>query len=275
MEAFLSFFESMASWQKLLWIFVCLGFCWFLESLLPAVNFNYKKVRHAGINLIFLGSNVVINLIYALLIGSTLTVFQDNNVGLFFSFNTSPLIELILSLLLLDLASQYFAHYLMHKIPALWRLHIIHHSDTHVDATSGPRLHPVEFMIRETLAYLVVIAFGIPVAAFILYRMATVLFSFLTHANIALPESLDRIVRLVFITPSVHKFHHHARLPWTDKNYGNIFSFWDRIFGTFVFDDVSKIEYGLDNFNDEYENDISYLMRSPFTKKRSSKHPKR
>jgi len=104
-----------------------------------------------------------------------------------------------------------------------------------------------------------------------MYRLATIFFTYFTHSNISLPNQLDRGLSWVFITPNIHKFHHHYQQPWTDSNYGNIFSFWDRLFNTLVYDDIQKVEFGLDQLkgikHEKPANQFWYLLRLPFANK--------
>jgi sterol desaturase/sphingolipid hydroxylase (fatty acid hydroxylase superfamily) len=111
-----------------------------------------------------------------------------------------------------------------------------------------------------------VVVFGIPLAFYLFYRIATILFTYLTHANITVPAWLDKPLSLLFITPNMHKFHHHFERPWTDSNYGNIFSLWDRMFGTFVYDDPRKVRYGVDVLSDDLDENVGYQFRVPFDK---------
>ena len=143
---------------------------------------------------------------------------------------------------------------------------MIHHSDTKVDATTGTRHHPGDFVLREIFALLAVLILGAPVAFYMFYRICTVFFTYFTHANIILPRWLDKPLSLVFITPNMHKFHHHHERPWTDSNFGNITSIWDRIFGTLVYDDPRKIKFGLDVLDDTTDEDVKYQFMIPFNK---------
>jgi sterol desaturase/sphingolipid hydroxylase (fatty acid hydroxylase superfamily) len=147
----------------------------------------------------------------------------------------------------------------------MWRLHIIHHSDTKVDVTTGTRHHPLDFTIRETFALIAVLIMGMPIAYYLFYRILSVFFTYFTHANINLGK-IDKILSYLFVTPNLHKFHHHKELPWTDTNYGNMFSVWDRLFGTYMYDDTSKIQYGLDIVDDIKDEDILYQLKIPFNK---------
>jgi sterol desaturase/sphingolipid hydroxylase (fatty acid hydroxylase superfamily) len=141
---------------------------------------------------------------------------------------------------------------------------MVHHSDTHVDVTTGTRHHPGDWMIREAFALLAVIVTGAPLSFYFIFRFANVIFTYLTHANISLPLWLERSLAWVFITPNAHKFHHHYERPWTDSNYGNIFSLWDRLFGTYVYGDVRKVQYGLDVLEGRKDDDVIAQLKLPF-----------
>ncbi len=266
MEKFLSFFEHMPTWQRAAWILICLSVCWVLEGNFPLFRFNYRKWRHAGVNFVFLGTTLIINTLFGL---ATVGVFEwigRQKFGLRYWIDLPLWAHLIIALLIFELIAQYFAHYLLHKYKWMWKLHMVHHSDTHLDATSGTRHHPGDFAIREIFALAAVIVTGSPPAFYFFYRICTVFFTYFTHANIYLPVWLDKSLSYIFITPNVHKFHHHYVRPWTDSNFGNMFSIWDRLFGTFVYDDPRKIRYGLDVLDDARAQDVMYQMKIPFDK---------
>ena len=143
---------------------------------------------------------------------------------------------------------------------------MVHHSDTHVDATTGTRHHPGDYFIREIYALAAIILSGMPVAFYLVYRVSSIFFTYFSHANFYIPEKLDKFISWIFITPNMHKFHHHFERPWTDSNFGNIFSFWDRAFGTLVYDDPRKVKYGLDVLEDETSSDVMYQFKLPFDK---------
>jgi sterol desaturase/sphingolipid hydroxylase (fatty acid hydroxylase superfamily) len=169
-----------------------------------------------------------------------------------------------MGLALLDLIGQYLAHALLHHIPALWRLHRVHHSDLHVDATTGTRHHPLDFAFRETFALLAILLTGAPMGVYVSYRILTVLFTYWTHADLRLPARLENVLGWVLVTPAMHKFHHHEQAPWTDKNLGNMLSIWDRLLGTYVKGDPGAIRYGLDIADPEKSHHVGYQLRLPF-----------
>lgn len=266
MEKFLLFFEQMPTWQKLAWVIGVMGFCWVLEGSIPLVKFGYRKWRHARTNLSLLAVSIIINALVGILAVGVFEWIQQDNIGLLHLVDMPIWVELIISLMFFDFFAQYFVHYLLHKVSWMWRFHMVHHSDTSVDVTSGTRHHPGDYLLREVFALGAAIIIGAPIAFYLFYRIATVFFTYTTHANITVPKWVDNTLGLIFITPNMHKFHHHYERPWTDTNYGNIFSIWDRIFGTLVVDDPKKVRYGLDVVDDSTSEDLGYQFRIPFDK---------
>jgi len=126
--------------------------------------------------------------------------------------------------------------------------------------------NPGDYLLRELFALLAIVLAGAPLAYYMVYRIVTIFFTYFTHANISVPYWLDKTISLVFISPNMHKFHHHFERPWTNTNYGNIFSFWDRLFGTMVYDDPAKIKYGLDVLDEKLDENIAYQFKIPFDK---------
>ena len=141
-----------------------------------------------------------------------------------------------------------------HNVKPLWMIHLVHHSDHKVDTTTANRHHPLESLIRFSFTLFGVFVSGAPIGVVMLYQSLSIISTQFTHANIRLSKRLDKLISYIFVSPDMHKIHHHFRLPYTDKNYGNIFSIWDRIFGTFVYYDREKIKYGVDVFPDESKN---------------------
>lgn len=264
MESFLEFFEKMPSSYKLLWVFICLSVSWILEFAIPLVHLSYKKWRHAGINLVFFSTSLLINVLFGLATVGIFAWTATQEFGLLYLVDFPVWVELLLSVVILDFIAQYVAHYLLHRVAWMWKFHLVHHSDTQVDATTGTRHHPGDYLIRELFALVAVLITGMPVSYYVIYRVCSIVFTYFSHANIGLPGWLDKALSFVFITPNMHKFHHHFERPWTDTNFGNIFSFWDRIFGTMTYDDPQKIHYGVDVVPEEKSEDLVYQFGLPF-----------
>lgn len=239
---------------------------WVIEGTLPLFSFQYKKVRHAGLNLFFTLTTAVIGFGLAGVLLAASDMVASNQFGLLYLFELPLWGQMIVGLLLLDFIGAYLVHYTEHKVKWMWKFHLVHHSDTTVDVTTGLRHHPGETVFRIGFTILAVIVVGAPMWLIMLYQSLSVLFAHITHANIKMPKTIDRALSWVFVTPLMHKVHHHYTQPLTDTNYGNIFSFWDRIFGTFAqVEDTTELIYGIDTHMDAKENDkMSNLLKIPF-----------
>lgn len=264
MHDLLAFFEFMPTWQKLAWVMACLGLSWILEGTLPLVRLEYRKWRHAGANGVFLGTSLALNALFSLGTVAAAAWTSDQRFGLLHLLDFPAWGELLLALIALDFSAQYLAHYLLHRVKWMWRLHVVHHSDTKVDATTGTRLHPGDYAVREVFALGAVLITGAPLAYYVVYRILTIFFTFLTHANVSPPVWMDRAASLVFVTPNMHKFHHHFERPWTDTNFGGILSVWDRLFGTFVYGDPRQVSYGVDVADPSRDEDVVHQLALPF-----------
>jgi sterol desaturase/sphingolipid hydroxylase (fatty acid hydroxylase superfamily) len=143
-----------------------------------------------------------------------------------------------------------------------------------VDTTSANRHHPLESIVRFLFTCLAVFVVGAPVAYIMLYQGLSVVFSQFNHANIKLPAKADALLSWVIVSPNMHKIHHHYQLPYTDSNYGNIFSIWDRLFGTFSTMPIDQIVYGVDTYPDPAANkSLKELLKIPFNAYRKSEIP--
>lgn len=254
----------MPEWQRLVWVAICLGGGWVAENTRPLIRFSYRKWHHLAVNLTFFVAVAVIGFAFAAAMVGVFDWVAREQIGLLNLVDWPLWLEMLLAIVALDLIAQYLAHFLLHKVAWMWRFHMVHHSDVKVDASTGTRLHPGDYVVREIFALGTIVAVGIPVAYYVAYRFLTIFFTYATHANVRLPMPLDRTLSYLFITPNVHKFHHHDELPWTDTNFGNIFSIWDRVFGTFVYDDVDRIRYGLNTLDGARDEDIAYQFALPF-----------
>jgi sterol desaturase/sphingolipid hydroxylase (fatty acid hydroxylase superfamily) len=266
MDQFLSFFEDLPIVYKAAWIVFCIAFFWILEGYFNLFRLQYRKWKHAGTNFIFLFIVMMINAVFGIIAAAIFIWGEQVDFGLLFYINAPVWVELLISIVVLDLIAQYTVHFLLHKVKWMWRLHIVHHSDKNVDVTSGTRHHPFDFIIRESFALVAVIILGMPVSFYVFYRMVTILFTYFNHANIRLPLWIDKGLSYIFVSPNMHKFHHHYQMPWTDSNYGNIFSVWDRLFGTFVYKNPDDIQYGLDIADHTPDENFLIQLGVPFNK---------
>lgn len=266
MQQLADFFNHIQPWQRSLIIAAGLVFFWMLEGLMPLVRFRYHKVRHAGLNMFFTLTTIIINFAFAALIVMASQYGAAHKIGLLYLFPLPLWLFTLVGLLLLDLIGAWFIHWLHHKIKWMWKLHLIHHSDTWVDTTTSTRHHPGESVLRAIFTLVGVVITGAPLWLVFLYQSLSVLLSQFNHANVSLPKWLDKAISWVIVSPDMHKVHHHHVQPLTDTNYGNIFSIWDRLFGTFAYvDDIRTLHYGIDTYPDEKEhNRMGKLLSMPF-----------
>lgn len=245
-----------------------------LEYLVPLFQLKYKKFRHAGINIFFTLTTVLVNFLLAFLLLMTSDWAIANNFGILQWLPEMPLwATILLGVMLLDLIGAWFAHWVEHRVKVLWGFHLVHHTDHQVDTTTANRHHPGESLIRFAFTCLGTFIIGAPVAIIMIYQALSVIFSQFNHANISLPKKLDEVLSWVIVSPDMHKVHHHYQLPYTDSNYGNIFSLWDRLFGTFLKLPNQDIVYGVDTYFNEKENsNIGLLLKIPFKRYKSPKN---
>ena len=268
MYELINYFENIPTIHRSILIIGGITIFWFLEGLFPLVRFNYKKWQHAIPNFFFTLTTIVINLSMAFLLLNTSDWTNQNNFGLLQWIPGLTLWgEIILGVLLLDFVGAYLPHYVEHRIKPLWMIHLVHHSDPNVDTTTANRHHPLESVIRFLFTLLGVFIIGTSIGIVMLYQALSLVSTQFNHANIRLPKKLDQWISYIIVSPDMHKIHHHNRLPYTDTNFGNIFSIWDRMLGTFSNYEREKIIYGVDVFPDEKKNSqIKSLLKQPFEK---------
>jgi sterol desaturase/sphingolipid hydroxylase (fatty acid hydroxylase superfamily) len=236
-----------------------------LESWLPAVFNRPHRLRHAARNLTLgLLNAIALALLVAPFIARVAVWAEENRFGLLHLLNIPALIATAAAILLFD-AWMYLWHRANHELGFLWRFHRVHHSDPEMDATTATRFHTGEILISSALRLAVITLLGITIHQLLVYEMLLLPVILFHHSNVRLPERLDRWLRLVIVTPAVHRVHHSRLKVETDSNYSSIFSFWDRIAGTFrLRRDGRPVNFGLDEYDDEEYQRLSGLMLMPF-----------
>ena len=252
--------------QRALILACGITFCWLVEFAAPLFNFKYNKFKHAGINLFFTLTTIIINFGFAFVMVIVADWTVQQNFGLLHLTQLSPWIEAIVGLLLLDFIGAYLVHMIEHKVKFLWKFHMVHHADTHVDTTTGNRHHPGESVVRAVFAILAVFILGTPIWMVMLYQSLSVVLTQFNHANIRIPKWFDKTFGYIIVSPNMHRVHHHITRPQTDSNYGNIFSFWDRLLGTYNDTPMDQIVYGLDVLDNSKDESFSYQLKAPFNK---------
>ncbi|KOP36058.1 fatty acid hydroxylase family protein [Flavobacterium sp. WLB] len=276
MNEIISYFSTIPSSHRSLILIGGITFFLVIENTFPLFQMQYRKWHHAGINIFFTITTIIVNFILAFILIKTARWTTENNFGILQWLPQIPIwLYTIIGLLLLDLIGAYLVHFVEHKIKFLWRFHIIHHTDTWIDTTTANRHHPGESVIRFVFTTLGVLIVGSPMWMVFLYQSLSVIFSQFNHANISLPNKLDLFLSYFIVSPNMHKVHHHYVLPYTDSNYGNIFSVWDRLFGTYTYLAKDQLIYGVDtHMLAEENNQLKNLLQIPFQKSRSAKNTK-
>lgn len=241
---------------------------WIIEGAIPLLPLRYKKnkLRHAGVNFVFTIIHLVIHTALAIVIVMLSDWCLRNGFGLVYWLNVGIIATILIGVLALDFSS-WLVHYVMHKTSLLWRFHLIHHSDTTVDVTTGLRHHPGDSLLRGLFFIIFIFISGAPMYSVMIYQTLVILSTAFTHANISLPKKFDKALSYFLVSPNMHKVHHHWKQPYTDSNYGAVFSIWDRLLGTFSKLDTKDIRYGLDrHYADEKDEDVMMLLKKPFQK---------
>lgn len=170
------------------------------------------------------------------------------------------------SIIVLDLAI-YWQHRWMHRWPVLWRLHRMHHCDVDFDVSTGVRFHPLEIIVSLLYKMLVVVVLGLPAAGVLLFEVLLNATSLFNHANWSLPESVDRRLRRLIVTPDMHRVHHSSRREETNSNFGFCLPWWDWLFGSYRAQPAAghqAMQIGLEYYRDDDQQRLSRLLLQPF-----------
>jgi sterol desaturase/sphingolipid hydroxylase (fatty acid hydroxylase superfamily) len=256
--------------SRLMILIVACALLWSLESFFPLNRYAIDRLQRALPNIALTVLLVATNLVLSFASAQLVALLQAKQFGLFFLIGLPRSMTLIFGVGALDLFS-YIAHVLLHKSWLGWQFHRVHHSDKDVDVTTAFRQHPGETIWRMLWQVLAVSLFGMSLDVVAVYLTISAFNAQLEHANIRLNDSVDRWLRLVLVTPNMHKVHHSREQIETDTNYSNIFSIWDRIFGTYSrAADFKRLRYGLDGFDEPNKQTVSALLRLPFVNEMKS-----
>ncbi len=208
-----------------------------LESLWPRRSRTHSKLRRWRTNwVIVIIDSIALRALAIFLpllaVGAAIDASRLG-IGLFNALNWPSWMELVIAVLVLDFVI-WGQHVLTHKIPVLWRLHRVHHADVDIDVSTAIRFHPIEVALSMLLKIGAVYLLGPTALAVILFEIILNGTAMFNHANLKLPLGLDRLVRLIFVTPDMHRVHHSADRSEHDSNYGFALSVWDRLFGTYI-----------------------------------------
>jgi sterol desaturase/sphingolipid hydroxylase (fatty acid hydroxylase superfamily) len=256
--------------SALLPILIVMSLASIIELLMPLRQQSRRIHGRLVTNLTLIIFNLCIGVaINVVLLGGALYL-SERGWGLLPLLNVTGVAAAIISIVVLDFAA-YAAHVSLHKFPFLWKVHLVHHSDVTVDATTSYRHHPIEPVYRLGVTAIIAWSLGVPLVALALYRTMSAINAIFEHANLRIPQLLDRLLIWFWVTPDMHKVHHSNVRSQTDSNYANLFSFYDRIFRTFTPTSVvPALDYGIDGYRHANQQTLSALMRLPFIATKAS-----
>lgn len=209
---------------------------------------------------------VVLRLVFPVLAVGFAAIAQARGFGLFNLVEVPGWLAVLASIVILDLVI-YLQHVLFHAVPGLWRLHRVHHADLEIDVTTGLRFHPIEILLSMAIKLAAVAALGAPPLAVLLFEVVLNGMAMFNHANVKLPEGVDRLLRLVIVTPDMHRVHHSILPAETNSNYGFNLSWWDRLLGTYRPQPAAGHEgmtIGIELFRDRRELWLDRMLTQPF-----------
>jgi sterol desaturase/sphingolipid hydroxylase (fatty acid hydroxylase superfamily) len=240
-------------------------FLW--ELIAPRRPLTTSKITRWFSNLcLVLIDSIVVRLIFPTALVGIAFLTQQRGWGIFNQFEMPSLLKITLSVLILDLAI-YLQHIMFHSIPLFWRLHMVHHSDMDIDVTTGIRFHPIEIVLSMGIKMIAAILIGPPPIAVVVFEVLLNGTSMFNHGNVRYSQNIDSFLRLLVVTPEMHRVH-HSTIRWeTNSNLGFNFPWWDRLFGTYR-DQPAKghleMSIGLDQFKEPNKLTLPWLIVLPF-----------
>jgi len=208
----------------------------------------------------------VLRIAFPLLAVGAAMVASDQGWGILNMIGLPDWLAILAAVLVLDLAV-YGQHVLFHHVPWFWRLHRMHHADLEFDVTTALRFHPLEIMLSMLIKLGVVVLIGAPAVAVVIFEVLLNATAMFNHANLRLPARLDRPLRLVLVTPDMHRVHHSVRREKTNSNYGFNLSVWDRLFGTYRAqpkDGHEGMTIGIEQFRTRRDLWLDRMLAQPF-----------
>ncbi len=250
-SAFVGIFAAMAVW----------------EMMVPRRQWQTVKAKRWVINLAMVGFNTLFTrtLLASGAFGAAVLAGQ-REVGFFHQLDWPWWAELIIAMVVLDLVV-YFQHVLMHAVPILWRLHMVHHSDLDIDVTTGVRFHPLEIALSMFIKIGAVILIGVSPTAVLIFEVILNATSMFNHSNVCIPVRVDRMLRWIVVTPDMHRVHHSVIPRETNRNFGFNLPWWDRVLGTYLSDPSKGHEHmtiGLEQYRDPTRLTWLNLVALPF-----------
>ena len=229
----------------------------------PATTMRLRWVSNFGVSII---GTFAIKALFPLATVGWAAFCRDRGWGLFNQLAVPAWLTFIVTLVVLDLGA-YSQHYVLHRVPWLWRVHRAHHSDHDCDFSTGARFHPLESIFTNTITLIIIATAGAPPLAVFVSQLVSTAIGFAEHGNVRVPSSLDRIVRFLLVTPDMHRIHHSQEAGEMLVNYGGTFTWWDRLFGTYR-DQAARgpagIVFGVEGFDGRKHQTLPWILAQPF-----------
>lgn len=240
-------------------------FLW--ELIAPRRPLTTSKITRWFSNLgLVLIDSIVVRLVFPTALAGIALLVQQRGWGLFNQFELPYLLKIIFSVLVLDLVI-YLQHIMFHSVPLFWRLHMVHHTDMDIDVTTGVRFHPIEIILSMGIKMIVVVLIGAPAVAVLIFEIILNGTSMFNHGNVHYSQNIDSILRLLVVTPEMHRVH-HSTIRWeTNSNLGFNFPWWDRLFGTYRGQPAKghlEMTIGLDQYKEPNKLTLPWLLVLPF-----------
>jgi sterol desaturase/sphingolipid hydroxylase (fatty acid hydroxylase superfamily) len=237
------------------------------EVLAPRRHQHVGRARRWPSNLAVVAlDTLLVRVLFPVTAAGLALVAEAHAWGLFNALSVPAMVAVPLAVILLDLAI-YLQHVLFHAVPALWRLHRMHHADLEFDVTTGVRFHPIEILLSMGIKFGVIAAMGAPAIAVLIFEILLNATSMFNHGNVRLPPKVDRVLRWLVVTPDMHRVHHSMIRNETDSNFGFNLPWWDRMFGTYRPQPKAGHEgmtLGIEQFRDPGELRLDRMLLQPF-----------
>lgn len=225
-----------------------------------------KQVRWVSNLVIATLNTFILRLLFPAAAVGIALVAQERGWGLLNNVDYPVWLKIATTVVFMDFAI-YLQHALFHAVPGLWRLHRVHHTDLDYDVTTGIRFHPIEIILSMLIKISVVVTIGAPAIAVLIFEVMLNTTAMFNHSNVYIPSMLDKIIRLLIVTPDMHRIHHSTEDHETNSNFGFSLSIWDRFFGTYL-DQPEKghegMEIGIRSFREPRQNTLGWMLVIPF-----------
>ncbi len=257
-------FNYLVSSNTDLMMIIVFAFFFTLEQLVEKPFAIEKNLLHSLSGILLQAGYIVVNLATATAFVFCCDWIANNKVGLFNQAHIAYSLQILFGLLAIDFVA-YWAHRVNHTLSIFWRLHRVHHSDTAMDSSTSLRAHPFDVLLDNASILVAAFIFGLDINILIIRWVIYMPLFFPHHSSINYPKWIDATFGKIFVTPNLHKIHHHKLQEYTDSNYGNMLIIWDKIFKTYKYIPIKEITYGLAEFEPKGRQSFWFLLISPFT----------